>query len=279
MLHAQNSTTATILRPYITSISPQSLLTGIDSTLLTINGKRFQRGAAVYFNARKLTNVRIDGDSVIVVVIPGQLTVNADVAVLLVENPDETRIGMRVAIREAPVTNTATALGVQPSYTTATSKAFAVTISGVGFAAGLRVFLGSVSLSITSLSPTRIVVQIPASLNIPSLYTLQVLQNEVSVLAGILVISGNDSFPGPAISRILPPYFLSSGGNLTIIGLNFSPQAIVRLGNTTLAIASISSDRIAVIIPPNLPLNSYLLSVTNPSGGSAVTTIFNPVGC
>ncbi|MBD1209959.1 MAG: IPT/TIG domain-containing protein [Ignavibacteria bacterium] len=285
-LHAQSMTTATVLRPYITSIFPQSLLTGADSTVLTINGKRFQRGAAVYFNARKLTNVRIDGDSVIVVVIPGELTVNADVAVLLVENPDETKIGMRVRIFDAcfpgPAIDVFADFAIaQPITTNATMQAFTLRIAGAGFSLKTRVEFNGVPIRFDprSTNATFLLAEVPAYLNVPGSYFVRVQwEGGCAKIKPFTILPALDTLTAPVVTRISPPYFLPSGGNVIIVGLNFSSQATVRLGNTTLAIVSISSDRIAVIIPPNLPLNGYLLSVTNPSGQSAVTTIFNPIG-
>lgn len=272
-------TTATVLRPYITSIFPQSLLTGADSTVLTINGKRFQRGAAVYFNARKLTNVRIDGDSVIVVVIPGELTVNADMAVLLVENPDETKIGMRVAVLNATIgspcflPNALTAFfRVEPTVTTATFQAFALRIEGSGLSGNTRVFLDGQELAIDRKSTTAsyLAAQVPASLNFPGIYNLNLISGNVSscVAARIIIMPGINFQPSPAISRAFPAAFPPSGGILTISGVNFSERAVIRLDATNLDILSVSSDRIVAIAPPNLGYlqRTFLLSVTNPDG-------------
>lgn len=270
-LQAQSTTTATVLRPYITSISPQSLLTGVDSTVLTINGKRFQRGAAVYFNARKLTNVRIDGDSVIVAVVPAELTVNADVAVLLVENPDETKVGLRIGVGTR---NTGYFFSISPSTTTATFSTFTIRILGIGFAGVPRVFLGGSELIVTSTSGTQIRAQVPASLNFPGTYTVHLVQNRIAIPVGSLTFVTSGLYASPAISRVSPSFLSSSGGNLTIEGTNFSRGVVVRLGSIQLTIVSMTSERIVATAPPNLGYfqRTFLLSVTNPNGEVAVTS-------
>ncbi len=62
---------------------------------------------------------------------------------------------------------------------------------------------------------------------------------------------------------------------LTISGLGFSPSGttpIVVLGATTLSLISFSDTQIIAAIPANEPSGSYLMSVTETSGGSKTTT-------
>lgn len=276
-LHAQTTTTATVLRPYITSISPQSLLTGADSTVLTIRGGRFQRGAGVVFNAQKLTNVRFEGDSVIVAVIPGALLVNPDIAVLLVENPDNTQIGIRVAVIDicASLANAALSITSSSSITTtASAVAFTLEIqTSAEFSANARIFFGRIELIPYSIEPQRIMVQIPAYLNTTGTYIIQVVQEKGCTISGTFTIAPNLYFsPAPSITRVSPAVFPPNGGNITILGANFSTLATVRLGSTTLAIVSISSTRIVAIAPAVGCRLFEQLSVTNPDGQSASQT-------
>ncbi len=272
-LYAQSTTTATVLRPYITRISPESLLTGADSTVLTINGKCFQRGAAVYFNARKLTNVRIDGDSVIVAVVPGELTVNADVAVLLVENPDETRIGMRVWVRHICDIELPLRPRITPYTTNATMQAFRLTIANGAiqdFKPNSRLFLSGTPLTIIRNDGRTLIADVPATLNTVGTYALQLVPENVC-FNQIYTISLWAQ--APAITRVNPIFFPPNGGNITITGVNFSTLATVRLGSTTLAIVSISETRIVAISPPVGYRLFTTLSVTNPDGQIATQTL------
>lgn len=271
-LQAQSTTTATVLRPYITSISPQSLLTGVDSTVLTINGKRFQRGAAVYFNARKLTNVRIEGDSVIVAVVPAALIVNADVAVLLVENPDETRVGMRVSILNSPSPNiTLTYLsGICPS-----TEQY-LTINGTNFSAGAVVRISGVLSSIVSLSSTTIIVVIPNSVNIYLGPQLTVTNPDGQESRRLVILPIEDRVP--SISKIDPPIIVQgSTKNLVITGINFQVQCrldlTVRLGQIILSTVSVEPNRIIVRLPDSLRAGIYILSVTLFNGSAATQSI------
>jgi hypothetical protein len=276
MLHAQSSTTATILRPYITSISPEVLVTGVDSTVLTINGRRFQRGASVFFSARKLTNVRIDGDSVIVAVIPGELTTYPDVAVLMIENPDETKIGMRVRIRSVCGGELPFEPEVAPSTTSATMQAFRLTITnGVAqdFKLNARLFLNASPLSIIYNDGRTLIADVPAILNTTGTYVLQLVPENVC-FNRIYAIGLRE----PAITRVTPnpPLLNSIGGKITILGVNFSTLATVGIGGTTLAIVSISETQIVAVVPPNLSPRNFVLYVINPDGQVATQTFARP---
>ncbi len=257
-LHAQSTTTATVLRPYITSISPQSLLTGVDSTVLTINGKRFQPGAAVYFNARKLTNVRIDGDSVIVAVVPGELTVSADVAVLLVENPNETKVGLRVSVGVQ-----CSSVEVSPSSTFATLRAYQFWITGADITPETRVSLAGQPLVVVSQNSGFIRAIVPAEMNIPGIWQLKILTVNGCTDSRYLTSNGDEG-GSPGITRVVPSILFPNSGNATILGTNFSTGVRVFLGSVQLTIVSSSTTRIVVAVPANLPFGSYTLSVVNP---------------
>jgi hypothetical protein len=268
VLHAQSSATATILRPYITSISPQVLVTGADSTILTIYGKRFQRGAAVFLNAQKLTSKRLEGDSVLVVVIPKQLLVYPDLATLLVVNPDESKIGFRVAITSESSVTEPIFSSIQPSTTTGTNSAFTIRINGIGFAGNLRVFMAGIELFIVGTNSTMIVAQVPDYLNDGGIYAVQVVQNGRTVWANMLVIIPDDNV-APAITRVTPSSLSTNGGTIVITGAYFSNHVTVRLGSQNLTILSSNTRRITAIVPANLPIGYYYLSVINLDGQSA----------
>jgi hypothetical protein len=271
-LHAQSSTTATILRPYITSISPESLLTGADSTVLTIKGKRFQRGAEVFFNALKLTNTRLEGDSVLVIVIPARYTATPDIATLLLENPDQTKVGIRISILNPPPPQiTLTYLsGICPS----TEQN--LTISGTNFSAGAVVRIGGVLSSIVSLSSTTIIVVIPNSVNIYFGPQLTVTNPDGQESRRLIILPIIDYIP--AISKIDPPSIvLGSTKTLVITGINFQvqcrPDLTVRLGQITLSTVSVEPNRIIVRLPDSLRAGTYILSVTLFNGSVATQSI------
>ena len=160
-LSAQSTTTATIILPYITEISPKNLTTGVDSTVVTIRGKNFQQGAKVFFNARLVNAIRAEGDSVLTVIVPGELTLVPDIAFMLIENPDRTRIGLRVAIvqgvhipcRDTLNNRNSPAIFILPptllpNVTTASMSAFRLRVEAIGITGNTRIFLGTRELAI-----------------------------------------------------------------------------------------------------------------------------------
>ncbi|MCU0426664.1 MAG: IPT/TIG domain-containing protein [Candidatus Kapabacteria bacterium] len=278
-LSAQSTTTATIQRPYITETSPRNLVTGVDSTILTIRGGRFQQGATVLLNGRNLRTLRQEGDSVIVAVIGGELTITPDIATLMVENPNFTRIGQRIAIiasSQVPcgIVNRSmsviTVLVANPSVTTGIMSAFSLRVEGSGFTANTRVFWGTRELAINpqTTSATSVTALVPAELNIPGTYTISVIERDAPCLATLVTVNPYIE-PTLWITRVFPFSLPPTGGRLTISGNGFSTRATVQLGQTTLATISISTNQILAVVPSGIGVGVYNLSVKNPDGSIA----------
>ncbi|MBD1209993.1 MAG: IPT/TIG domain-containing protein [Ignavibacteria bacterium] len=272
-LHAQSNTTATVLRPYITSVSPSIISPGSPQTTITINGRRFQQGLEVYFSTQKLSQVFLAGDSLITATIPASLLIQPGQASLLVVNPDQTAIGFIVPI--GVLRNETSRISIEPSVTLATLTAFTVRISGSGFNGNTRVFLdgfGNTELRIISISPTLILAQVPAYLNVPDFHVIVIVENNINVQGARLTIFEIER-PWIQITRITPSILSATGGTITISGFGFSLGARVFFGSQQLTILSSSATQIAAVVPANLPFGYYLLSVVNPNGATATQAL------
>ncbi len=273
-LFAQNSTTATVFRPSITSTTPQSLTTGAGPTLLTIRGNLFQRGAAVFFNGRKVDITRSEGDSLLVVVIPDELTANPDIATLLVENPDQTKIGYRISIQKRPPPRISWYL---PRICPATVNT--LTIGGANFYHGAIVQVGDFVLPIMSLDSTRIIAIVPESVLSKFYWSRIVVTNFDGQQASQQLIPLPESGGPLSINLVTPSRFeLGSARILVIEGVNFDDPLCglnlsVRLGQTTLSIVSVAPNRIIVRVPSNLQAGTYQLSVIRFDGGTDSASI------
>jgi hypothetical protein len=109
-------------------------------------------------------------------------------------------------------------------------------------------------------------------LNVPGAYFVSVhWEGGCTRTRAFTITPAPDPATAPEIRKLLPNYAtVGIAINLTIDGVNFSTQAIVRLGQTILQILSVSTNRIVVKAPPNFG-NIYQLSVTNPDGQIAST--------
>ena len=273
-LHAQSNTTATVLRPYITSVSPSIISPGSPQAIITINGKRFQQGLEVYFSSQKLSQVSLTGDSLITATIPASLLIQPGQASLLVVNPDQTAIGFIVPI--GVVINEISRISIEPSVTLATLTAFTVRINGSGFNENTRVFLdgfGNTELRIISISPTLILAQVPASLNVPDFHVIVIVENNINVRGARLTIIYQPHPPSPQITRVTPSILSATGGTITISGNGFSLGARVSFGSRQLTILSSSATQITAVVPANLSFGYYLLSVVNPDGAAATQAL------
>jgi len=267
-LHAQSNTTATVLRPYITSVSPSIISPGSPQTTITINGRRFQQGLEVYFSTQKLSQVFLAGDSLITATIPASLLIQPGQASLLVVNPDQTAIGFIVPI--GVLRNETSRISIEPSVTLATLTAFTVRISGSGFNGNTRVFLdglGGTELRILSISPTLLLAQVPASLNVPDFHVIVIVENNIIVQGARLTITSGGGDPLiPQITRITPSILSATGGTITISGFGFSLGARVFFGSQQLTILSSSATQITAVVPANLPFGYIPIFVINPPG-------------
>jgi hypothetical protein len=84
----------------------------------------------------------------------------------------------------------------------------------------------------------------------------------------MLVIIPDDNV-APAITRVTPSSLSTNGGTIVITGAYFSNHVTVRLGSQNLTILSSNTRRITAIVPANLPIGYYYLSVINLDGQSA----------
>jgi len=266
-------------RPVITSVSPNILPPGSPNTTITINGRNFIPGAIISFNGQPLTGVQLTGDSLITVVIPAALLATADLGVLTITNPDNQSIGFRLPVtpgtpgNPTPGAVTINQNGVTPSSTTGTGTAFALTITGTGFAGTPRVFLGGQALTVVSTSGNQLVVNVPGSLNFAGTYPLQVINPTGVQATANYTIQPGFVLPAPAITRVNPSVSTPAGGNITITGTNFATTgARVQLGSTFLTVVSANATSIVATIPAGLPVTNYTLSVINPDGQVASQT-------
>ncbi|MCU0426662.1 MAG: T9SS type A sorting domain-containing protein [Candidatus Kapabacteria bacterium] len=277
-LSAQSTTTATILRPYITETSPRSLVTGVDSTILTIRGGRFQIGATVLLNGRNLRTLRQEGDSVLAVVIGGELLLWADIATLQVENPDFTKVGWRIGIADGCGGSVWGIFNrLSPQTAIALSQSITITLEvqpPQEIKPDARLFYNGSPLRIVRIAPPRsITAEIPPSLTTTSgSFALQVVQPRgCQIVVPFELTPPIDTSLAPKITRINPIYFPPPNNTIHIFGINFSANAVVRLGPYFGTVIRATSNLLSVLLPRNLPIGFFALSVTNPDGQSVTT--------
>jgi hypothetical protein len=130
--------------------------------------------------------------------------------------------------------------------------------------------LNGQALTVVSTSGTQLVVNVPGNLNFAGTYPLQVINpSGVSATSLYTIVTGFTA-PAPAIQRVSPSVAVAGVNTvITITGINFASNAVVKLGSFTLAISSQTAQQIVATVPSTVPANTYQLSVTNPDGQSA----------
>jgi hypothetical protein len=264
-------------RPIITGVNPVAIAPGSPATLVTIAGQNFIPGATVTFNGTPIANVTTSSTSVQFVV-PAALLANADLATIRVSNPDNQAIGYRFPISTGgggtvfvPTDNTGNILSssVTPSTTTATGSAFQLTVSGSGFAQGLTASLGGMMLTVVSVTPTQVVLNVPASANVAGRVQLNIANTPANSFSGFYTIGA--AAPNPATGLIA----VQSGNRIIITGNNIAPGAVVTFGQppVTLPTTVDASGRVIATLPQGVVANTYPVTVTNPGAAASSTTV------
>jgi hypothetical protein len=137
---------------------------------------------------------------------------------------------------------------LSPNSTNATGQAFQLTINGEGFFGNVNVQFGGVTVATYSTSATRIIANVPDSLNVPSVLDITITNPDGSKALERMTIS-DGGYGLPAIARVIVEPTLTvpvrvPQTRITIFGDNFLPNATVMVGNYELKVVSITNDRI-----------------------------------
>jgi hypothetical protein len=181
---------------------------------------------------------------------------------------------MGFTICAAPPTITS----LTPSSANAGGGGFSMTITGTHFTPGATtVSWGTTSLSTINISPTQLLVAVPASLvEFSGTGSITVAMSDGTSAPATFTI--NPALPG--ISNLSPGLAKagSSAFTLTISGEHFHPASIVNWGSTTLTTAYISQTKLTAVVPASLivGVGTASVSVTTSVGtsGSLPFTIY-----
>ena len=273
--------------PTISGLSPTSATAGGATFALTITGTGFAAGATVSFGTfTGLVPTSITAGQIVVQIPATDIVTGGNINVVVV-NPAPgggASSGSPFTINN-PLPSIST---LSPTSATAGGAAFALTITGTGFAAGATVTFGTFgSIVPTSISSTQIVVQIPAT-DIATGGNVNVTVTNVSPGGGTStakVFPVNNAVP--TISGLSPTGVTVNSGafSLTITGTGFAAGATVSFGTFTgLVPTSITAGQIVVQIPATdiVTAGNINVVVVNPAPGGGASsgspfTINNPL--
>lgn len=269
-------------RPVITSVSPIAVFANSPDTEVTINGTGFfGPGNIQAFYGAQLVPVRFVSSTQVVITIPASLLTVVGNPSIILANSDAQNIGYVFTVRErVPLGPTPRIVSATPSVTTASFRAFSVTLNGENFNPSALITVLGQFVNVTSRTGTTAVsFEIPAGLNTTTNSYEVVLQNPDLQFTSATVRIGN-ALPAPSIAGIFPSATTNSlqprPFALTIRGNNFSPDAQVFYNGVPLTIVSVSTNTIIANVPSN-EAGAISVVVVNGDGQATTVVVYNVI--
>ncbi len=253
--------------PSVTGITPSSGSTA-GGAVVTVLGSGFTGASAVSFGSTVATSFTVYSDTAIITTAPPGTAGTVDITVTAPGGTSTTGTADRYTYSAASVPSV-TSLGTTSG---STGGGTVVTISGSGFTGASAVAFGGVgATAFTINSDTLITVVAPPS-------SAGVWDVTVTGPAGTSTFATGDRFTysaasAPAVTSLSTTSGSTAGGTaLTITGSGFTGASGVSFGATAAAAFTVISDTQIVATAPPQAAGVVNVSVTSPTGTSAVVT-------
>lgn len=251
--------------PAVTGVSPATGTHG-GGTPVTLTGTGFVAGATVKFGAVAATSVVVAGSTSMTAVTPAG-TANALVSVV-VTNADS-QAGTLASGYRFIDTGSLTALSASP-VAGPLEGGQTVTISGTNFNAGATVKVGDATASVSVVTPTSIVVVMPAK-TAAGKASLVVTNTDGK---SATLKDGYTYQKAPTLAAVTNPMPASTAGDssLSLSGTGFLEGMVVLIGGRTVSDAVVSGGtKVTFTVPASSPGVAAAL-VRNPDNQAAVVT-------
>jgi hypothetical protein len=231
--------------PIVTSVNPDTLITGGEGTSITIAGSDFKDGATVMWNGFGLLTRYAGPGSLVADVSAGRLTQSGEV-LIRVQNPDlqqSNNVTLLVRARAPVVTS------VRPDTLIADGEGTSITVTGWNFADGAVVRWDDAALVTQFQSASELTATVPAShIDVPGTVRIAA-QNPDAQLSGSvdLVVRAQ----APVVNSVSPDTLDSGGGNtlLTLLGSGFDAQSVATWNDVDLVTSFISAGEVRATVP------------------------------
>jgi len=250
--------------PSIGSISPSSATVGAAAFTLTVSGANFTNLATVQWNGSALATT-FANPTQLTATVPAALIQTAGLAAVSVSNPGGT-VSANLIFTINPPAPSVTSL--TPGSALAGSTAFNLTVNGANFSAGATVMWNGVPLATTFVNNAKLVAPVPANLLTDALSAAISVANPNGAVSNSLTFAINP--PQPIISAVSPAKATAGGAGftLTVSGLNFAVNCVLRWNGAPLATTFVSGTQATGAVTPDAIATPGVASVTlvNPSG-------------
>jgi hypothetical protein len=253
--------------PAVTSLSATSGTTA-GGTLVNITGSGFTGATGVSFGNVPATTFTVASDTQISAIAPPQVAGIVDVIVAAPSGTSATSTADRFTYTAAAAPTVTAIIATSGS----TAGGTVITITGTNFTGASAVSFGTQpATGFTVYSSTTIVATAPPQ-------AAGVVDITVTTPSGTSALGTADHFtysaaPAPAITGITPTSGSTAGGTVvTITGSNFTGASAVSFGSLPASSFTVLSDTAIVATSPLEPAGTVDLTVTTPSGTSAISS-------
>ena len=151
--------------PTLASISPASASAGDPAFTLTVNGASFLSGSVIEWNQSPLTTTYISSQQ-LTATVPASDVAASGTAEVTVFNPAPgggSSVASEFTINAAPRNPAPALTTISPTFTSAGSAAFTLTVNGAGFVSASTVYWGSTALSTRFITEGQLTAEVPSA--------------------------------------------------------------------------------------------------------------------
>ncbi|MGA8042977.1 MAG: IPT/TIG domain-containing protein [Terracidiphilus sp.] len=269
--------------PVLKAISQESVLLNSSTLSVDITGSSFVSTSTVKFGDKSLTPKSVTPTQLTVDIPDTSLTVAQTLAMAVV-NPSPGG-GTSTAISFSVLNPVPVISSLSLDNTLVNSEDFTLSLLGTGFAPGMTVRFGGVSLVPVEVTPTQASVLVPKGA-VGTGAVLDVMASNAGPGGGAsnaMKFTVNNPLPALASLSVSKTLVNSSELTLDILGTGFVPGVTVTLGSATLTPTSVTPTQISILVPKEALAKSGVLSLSvaniSPGGGMSNAlefTVENP---
>jgi hypothetical protein len=231
--------------PIVTSVNPDTLITGGEGTSITIAGSDFKDGATVMWNGFGLLTRYAGPGSLVADVSAGRLTQSGEV-LIRVRNPDlqESNSATLIVRARAPVVTS-----VRPDTLIAGSEGTSITVAGSDFQNGAEVMWDGLDLQTQYADAGTLVADVPAErLAQPDAVAIRVQNPDLQQSNNVTLLVRARA---PVVTSVRPDTLIADGEgtSITVTGWNFADGAVVRWDDAALVTQFQSASELTATVP------------------------------
>ncbi len=283
LTNAQNvaltSSFAAIVKPVLSSLSPNALPAGSGGFTVTANGLGFSSNVYLTLLASGIQTslaTTYGGSNTLTAFVPATaLTGNYPVSLFVAD------LTTNAASQTLPITLTTASLSqIQPDNIPAGSSTFTLDVAGANFVPGAQVFFSGTPLTTIFNASSDLTATVPANLvHDAGGYVITVKNPGASSASNSLKFIATANPFGTNITTLSPSSALAGGPavTLTVTGERFTQQSTVLWVDfrTPLATTFVSSTQLTAIIPANLIATDAVAPITVSTPGVALSNAVN----